>query len=176
MRFWGCAVRDKPAWMWILLVAGLAILVLFGVNGIAVLWGKGTDEEQIRKALEEMRVASLEGKPGGVLEWVSRSFQSPIADEWGYRSGRQALAEALRQSDVESLEVEGVEVEVSGGVARVRCEVRAKVSYRQQEVTFNGPLELEFRREVHRRLWVIPEEKWMVVSAYVDPNRVEVGY
>lgn len=168
-------MASRPAWVWILLVGGLALLGLIVVNVVGVFLERRSDEEQIRMALEEMRRASLEGRPGGVLEWVSRSFQTPIAGEWDYRSPRQALADALRRSDVEALTVENVQVEVMGDSARVRCEVRARISYIQQEVMFSGPLELEFRREVHRRLLVIPERRWMVVSAFVDPNQIMIG-
>ncbi|MCL6624665.1 MAG: hypothetical protein K6T17_08645 [Fimbriimonadales bacterium] len=169
-------MRDKPAWVWILLVAGIAVLGLLMINLVVVLWDRRPDEERIRAVLESMRQASLEGKPGGVLEWVSQSFQTPIGDLEEYRSPRAALADALRRSDVESLTLKGVEVEVAGDAARVRCEVDARISYMGREITFNGPLELEFRREIHRRLWVIPEGRWMVVSAHTDPGRVEVGY
>lgn len=155
-----------PVWMWAALFACVALLVLVVINIVAVM-NKPNDETQILQALEEMRVASVEGRPGGVLEYISDSIELPTQpeDQWMGRSPKAQIARFLRQADIRSVEISDTKVELHGELAQVACSVRADLTYPafgDVPIAFDRVV-IEFRREASRRLFVVPDSTWRVV-------------
>jgi hypothetical protein len=160
--------KGRPLWFWPAFIGSFAMMVLIAVNYIAVL-NKPADEKQIRDAIEEMRIASIEGRPGGVQEYLSARFELPEGTpETGglFQSPRAKVADAIRKSDVESLQIENIRIEISGATAVAHCDVSAKFQY----LTFPpvdyaaNDIQIDFRKETVRRLFIIPESKWLVVG------------
>lgn len=155
-----------PVWLWAAVFAGVGLLALVIVNIVAVM-NKPDDETQILTALEEMRVASIEGRPGGVLEYISDSIQLPVGteDQWFGRSPKAEIARFLRQADIRSVEIKDPKVELYGELAQVTCSVSADLSYPMfgdASLSFDNVV-IEFRRERSRRLFVVPDSTWRVV-------------
>lgn len=155
-----------PVWTWAALFACVGLLALVVINVIAVV-NKPNDETQILNALEEMRVASIEGRPGGVLEYISDSIQLPVGteDQWFGRSPKAEIARFLRQAEIRSVEIKEPKVEVYGELAQVTCSVTADLSYPMigdASLAFDDVV-IEFRREESRRLFVVPDSTWRVV-------------
>lgn len=155
-----------PVWMWTVLFAGVGLLTLVVINVIAVM-NKPDDETQILQALEEMRIASIEGRPGGVLEYISDSIQLPVEteDQWYGRSPKAQIARFLRQAEIRSVEIADTKVELHGELAQVTCSVKADLSYPafgDVPIAFDHVV-IEFRREASRRLFIVPDSTWRVV-------------
>lgn len=155
-----------PVWAWAVLFACLGLLVLVVINIIAVM-NKPDDKAQILQALEAMRIASLEGRPGGVLEYISDSVELPDQPEnqWYGNSPKAQIARFLRQAEIRSIEISNTKVELYGDLAQVTCSVRADLYYPafgDMPISFNNVV-IEFRRESSRRLLVVPDSTWRVV-------------
>jgi len=154
------------------LIAGTMVLValgvLFAINIVAVA-NKPSDETQIREALEEMRIASIEGRAGGVQEYLSNSFELPedAPQEGGLLSGPKAkVADAIRKSKVSTLTLSNITVDISGNTAIAHCNVNAEFQYMMlPPVAYSAnDIQIEFRKEPRRRLFVIPDPKWLVLK------------
>lgn len=157
----------KKPW-WIASIVIVVVLgVLFAVNVVAVM-NAPSDEQQIRTALEEMRKASIDGRPGGVQEYLSNSFELPegAPQDGGLLSGPKAkVADAIRKSKVNYLTLSNITIEISGINAIARCDVDTEFTYMMfPAVTYAAKdIQIEFRKEGSRRLFVIPEPKWRVL-------------
>lgn len=159
-------MRNKPPWLWAAAIGGAAILVLIIVNVIAVTQ-KPSDKEQILAAIEEMRQASIDGREGGFLEHLSQSFELP--GDWPGRAARTArntVAKAIADAKVRSLEVNNIRVDIAQDTAVATCDVSTTFSYLTfPEVSLNfKDVQIEFRREIRKRLFVVPDPTWLVVS------------
>lgn len=155
-------MKNRPAWVYAVAIGVLAIIAIFAINVIQILMKPGA-EEQMRIAVLEMRDASLQGKPGGVLEHMSQSFRLPEPYNDMATNQRAEVARWIRRAEIRELEVTDIRVEVYGKQAVVHAHVRADVG-NPYPFSYDGPIEINFRMEVHRRLFVIPEEKWLVES------------
>ncbi|GIV02664.1 MAG: hypothetical protein KatS3mg015_1494 [Fimbriimonadales bacterium] len=156
-----------PVWMWAAIIGLLGLLTLMVVNLVAVLQ-KPSDEEQIRIALEEMRQASLEGRAGSVLQYISDSIELPALSpeqELYASSAKSQIARFLRQAKITRLEFKDVSIRVEGSTAFVECAIEADLSYPALgELSPRFPrVVMEFRREEGKRLLVIPDPVWRVV-------------
>jgi hypothetical protein len=142
------------------------------MSALAAMWlFQPSDEELIRQALEESVAAGREGRPGGVLEYLSESFQintqepvrrSDIArvvrlnrpnvtlGPWKSRIAGD-LAVVQTSADVE---LGGVD---SGGGAFDALKL-PKMQFRLDSVT------IRLRRETDRRWLIVPVKKWRVIS------------
>lgn len=156
-------MKGRPAWVYAVAIGVFAIIVIFAINVVQILMKPGA-EEQMRLAVLEMRDASLAGRPGGVLEHMSQSFRLPPPyDEKATSSHLAEVGRWIRRAEIRSLEVTDIKPEVYGNQGVVHARVSADVG-NPYPFSYNGPIEINFRKEVHRRLFVIPEEKWLVES------------
>jgi hypothetical protein len=156
-------MKGRPAWVYAIAVGVLAIIVIIVINVVQILMKPGA-EEQMRLAVLEMRDASLQGKPGGVLEHMSQSFRLPPPyDSMATSSHLAEVGRWIRRAEIRSLEVTDIEAEVFGSQGVVHAHVSADVG-NPYPFSYNGPIEINFRKEVHRRLFIIPEERWLVES------------
>lgn len=169
-------MRNRSPLFWVVLIGSFGIFLVFAINVIDVM-RQDDDETQIRTAIEEMRQASLKGQSGGVLEWMSKKFELPAP--YGDKTVRP-LAEVssfIRNAEIQTLEVKVDTVEVSGDVAIANCTINTDVTYQSFPFKYNGPVQIEFRKETHRRLFIIPEKKWQVVSfGPLDTSSYQMGF
>ncbi|MCH8273443.1 MAG: hypothetical protein IH851_01470 [Armatimonadetes bacterium] len=168
-------MRDKPASFWVVVVGIAAVFLLVGFNVVAVMIKPG-DDEQLRRAMEEMRQASLDGKPGGVLQRLSESFELRTAPDEIAQNPRSMIARFIRDADISELTFSDITTEVEGDTAIVRCNLKTDLTYQGYSWRMDSPIAVEFRREVERRLFVIPEGKWKVVevSANLDDMQLRL--
>lgn len=155
------------AWFYAAAIGIAAIAALFFVNIVAVM-NRPSDEQQIRAAIEEMRIASIEGRPGGVQQYLSDSFELPedAPQEGGLFSGpKSKVADAIRKSKVDKLEITNIRVTIDGTNAIATCDVSADFQYMMlPPIAYSAKdIQIEFRKETKRRLFLIPDPQWLVL-------------
>jgi hypothetical protein len=158
--------------------------VFFGVCAAALLYGilvivnvidvsrKPSDEEQIRNAVKQMKEASLAGRDGGVLEYLSDSFELPAgmgSPDSPFNSGRDQVGRFIKNATVSSLEMTTDNVDIQGPSAYARVDAIGTLSYEPflRDFEFNFPdMQIEFRKETRKRLFVVPDPTWAVVRVH----------
>lgn len=119
-----------------------------------------SDKELIRQTMAEAVKAGREGRPGGVLESLSRSIRyndMPVEDP-------RAVAEFVRKSkpDVTLLNPEPT---IEGSQATIVSPVTLTLRYGPVPMTQTIPdVRFVLRREVGTRWLFIPAPKWRLVS------------
>jgi hypothetical protein len=166
----------RPPWVWASLAIAIGVAVLLIVNLVAVAMAP-SDETQIRAAIETLRVASIEGKSGGVQQYLSDAFQLPegISAEGGFLSSPKAeVAKFIRQAKVNKLDVTVRKISINGAEAYAMCDISFDLAYLTQQFSQTiGAVRIEFRKEPRRRLLLIPDSKWMVLRfGNIDPGQI----
>ncbi len=142
---------------------GLIVVAVLGLFATLALTGP-TDEQLIQEALQQSIQASREGKPGGVLEYLSRSLtynDAPVGD-------RSEIAQFIRNSkpDVQVLDPKP---RIEGDKAAIVSPVTVSM----QLGPFQGEQRLDrvritFTREMGTRWIVVPAPKWRVSDIVVE--------
>ncbi len=147
-----------------------AVLVIVGVPVLKVYPGP-SDAERIDAALETSLKASREGRPGGVLEYLTDQFQ--INDQ--SVGTRREIGVAIRNSKP-VVEVENRTPEVFGDEAKIVSPVRVKVDFMGQPVDqrMDG-VTILFKREPTRAFLVLPTSTWRIDKVYL-PEGVAVPW
>lgn len=158
--------------------------LFFGVCAMALLYGvlvlinvvdvsrKPSDEDQIRAAVAEMRQASLDGRDGGVIEFISDSFELPPgmgSPAGAFNTGRDQVARFIKNAKVSSLEMTTSGVDVQGATAIADVDAVGTLSYEPffSNYEFRFPdMQIEFRKETRKRLLVVPDPTWAVVRVH----------
>lgn len=158
--------------------------VFFGVLTVALIYGvlvvvnaidvsrKGSDQDQIRRAVEEMRQASLDGREGGVLKYISNAFR--LDDEFSgtpnpFSSDKTRVADFIRNATVDSLQMNVESVDIQDGLALANVPVSGKLSFPPllNGFEFNFPdMQIEFRKENRKRLLIVPDPTWAVIRVH----------
>jgi hypothetical protein len=129
------------------------------------------DQALIAQALSDSLKAGKEGRPGGVLEILSRKFrineQSP---------GRFDIAKFIRENkpDVTVLNKAAV---VSGDTARIETPVEVKISFLNQK--FDQRIEnvtLIFEKEESHKFLVIPTTAWRLTDVDVPNHSIPMNF
>lgn len=139
-------------------------LVLVALTVVAILVAPlvflPSDRDLVIEALDEAIVAGREGRPGGVMEHLSKSIEYnsvPLED-------RAAVADFIRSGkpDVEVLNKEPV---VEGDSATIHSPVRVEFGYGPLQVAQTvEDVRFEFKKETGTRWLVVPVPKWRLVS------------
>ena len=155
--------------------------VFFGVCIFALLYGilvvinavdvsrKPSDEQQIRDAIEEIREASIEGREGGVLQYISGSFELPAgigSPEGPFNRGRDQVERFMKNATIETLTMKTESVKVQDNLAIADVPASGTISYEPffSSFEFDFPdMQIEFRKEIRRRLLIVPDPTWAVV-------------
>jgi hypothetical protein len=161
-------MRRLPAWVVVAIFALAAMVVLIVVNVISVAMKPG-DEAQIRQAIAEMRQASLESRPGGVQEYLSESFEMPedVPPGSPFENARGRVGSFIRRARFEELEISDIRVEISGKAAVAFIHAKGSLSYPPVPAAFSfdiPDLQVDFRKETHTRIFVVPDPSWVVVK------------
>lgn len=148
------------------LIAGVLVLliVVFGVKVLLTLNGP-SDSKLVQEALASAVKASKEGRPGGVMDYLSDSLklneQSPA---------RTQIADFIRRAhpDIEVQHPEPV-VSQEQGTAQINSPVRLQISFPGSSGidTTIPNVTMKFQREDAREWLFIPTKKWRLVSVTV---------
>lgn len=119
-----------------------------------------TDEELIRRALNESAEASREGRSGGVIDHLSRSltFNGTLVTD------RQEIAKYVRMSRPE-VKFSHYTPVIDEDHARVVTDVYIKMEF--QQLKFDETIqqvEIEFAKESGLRWLFLPGKKWRITS------------
>lgn len=142
---------------------GIALVVLFGLKFAL---GRPTDEEAIQAALQEALEASREGRPGAVLDFVSRTLK--VNNEEAQNAGRGEVANYIRNAkpDIEVLNPKPV---INGDTATIASPVKVSVRIAMVQtppMTLNARIGLA--KETGREWLIIPVPKWRVTTIEAD--------
>ena len=141
----------------------LALLAVFGIMAVPFLFGP-TDDQMIRDALKESIKASREGRPGGVMEYLSNSLK--YNDEEA--TDRTSIADYIKRAKPE-VSVDDPTPRISGESAMVVSPVTVNLTY--GPVSFPVRIEhaeITFAKETGRRFLVLPAPVWRIRSIKAD--------
>jgi hypothetical protein len=137
-----------------LLLAVLAAPALLGPS----------DRALIQQTMDEALRASREGRPGGVLENLSRSIRyndMPLDNP-------QEVAEFIRNGRPD-VTVADMSPDIQGGMATIESPVTVSLRYGPLPMTQTLPkVRFTLRKEVGTRWLVVPAPKWRLVSIEAD--------
>ena len=161
-------MRRLPTWIIVAIFALAAMIVLIVINVISVAMKPG-DEAQIRQAIAEMRQASLESRPGGVQEYLSESFEMPedVPSGSPFENARGRVGSFIRRARFEELEISDIRIEISGKAAVAFIRAKGSLNYPPVPAAFSfdiPDLQVDFRKETHTRIFVVPDPTWVVVK------------
>lgn len=145
-----------------LAVIGALITVVFG-SGIL---SQQDDKTQIQNALDRAIKASKEGRPGGVLEYLSADFE---LNQTKFTGGQIARRIKEMKPDVE---VKDRNVTVSDSTATMASPVSLSLTLPPMKMEISK-VNLEFRREDSRRMLIFPSKDWKLYRVSVPDNVYE---
>ena len=141
-------------WMvWSLAVAVAGLAVLFFVTA-------PSDDQLVRQAIDESTRASREGRPGGVLEYLSPYLAinaDPMID-------RSDIARVVRLSKPE-VRFGPYAPQIDGEAALVRADVAVKMSFQGLNIdtTFHG-VQVKLTKTTGVRWLFLPGSKWKITE------------
>lgn len=152
----------KPGWLWLVPI----VLIIGGALYLLLAPGP-SDADQIRTALRESIKASKEGRPGGVIEYLSDSF---TVNGQSYGNTAQ-IAQTIRQYKPD-VTVESDDPVVVGDVATITTPVTLEqslmhVSLKVSSVTFT------FHREAGTSWLIIPTKRWKLEGVSIPPEVIQ---
>lgn len=151
----------KTAWV----IVGIVFVLVYGWKYAAVTFFGPSDETLIRKALDEAIVASREGRPGGVMDFISDRFQ--VNSEM---PGSRQVANFIKQSHPD-ITVGKAPPVISGDKATLLAPVEAKITVFGHDIDEKmDHVSLVFQREQGREWLLIPVKKWRLVQVVVPQN------
>lgn len=149
--------------IWIISVVAV-LLVLVGLQ--MALSSGPTDKQLILQALDRSLKASEEGRPGGMIDFLSDSleFNNELVTD------KRQIARFVRDAHPE-LTVKGGEPEIQGDQATMSTSVRVKFALPMGfafDQTFDD-VQLMFRKEPGTKWLIFPDTKWRLARV-VAPN------
>lgn len=154
---------NKKAMVVIGVVAAILVVLRFGLQS-------PSDQELISQALKESIQATKEGKPGGVLEHLSRSLV--LNDEANVN--RRDIADFIRDIKPD-ITVHDPKPTVAGERAEIVSDVTLKIGVLGVGISQNlSNVRIEFGREVGTKWGVFPTKAWRITSVSapdIDPEQ-----
>ncbi|GMV87660.1 MAG: hypothetical protein AMXMBFR81_05910 [Chthonomonas sp.] len=143
----------------------VAVVVLLAIGYGVLQWkvGSVSDEALIVEAVDEAARASQEGRPGGVLEHLSKSL---VFNNEAVGFNRKSIADFVREQKPKvTLGERKVEIAPDGKTATMRTPVTLTVKI----LTFERPLTIdnvviEFKKEDAMQYLVVPTRKWRIAK------------
>ncbi|MBS1723743.1 MAG: hypothetical protein JSS66_12410 [Armatimonadetes bacterium] len=137
-----------------LLLAALAVPLFFGPS----------DRQLIAQALQDSCQASREGRPGGVMDYLSSSMRyngEPIGD-------RREVARYIKQTRPEVVILNPTPV-INGQTATVVSPVEVKISIGPMPVSMRlENVRITLSRETGFKWLVVPAPKWRITEIKAD--------
>lgn len=144
--------------------AALAAL-LFVVLGMGV-FGGPSDEELIKVALDEAILASKEGRPGGVVDFISQRFQVN-----GEQYGTRDISKTIKDLKP-SVDIEKPTPTINGNSATITSPVRLSVSFPPVGTNLSE-VTMHFEKENGTKWLIFPTKKWRMVKVEMPDAVVE---
>jgi hypothetical protein len=146
---------------------GIGLLAVAAVAAIVLVSRSGgeSDSEQIRQALVESIESSKEGRPGSVLDLLSKEFT--LNDE-APPSVRE-IARIVRDARPK-VEIANWTAEIRGDTAEMVTDVTLSLSGPFQISTKLPEVHLEFEKESTVKWLVIPAKQWKLKRVYVPAS------
>lgn len=144
---------------------GFVALVVI-ILGWFVLKPGPNDKEQIQTALKNAIKAGKEGRPGGVMEYLSDSFR---VNSVSYRPGGAQVADAIKRYKPD-VTVDNTEPTINGGTATITSNIELSILTRSisvPNVTFT------FKKEDAHRWLVIPTKEWKLEGVSAPQDSVD---
>lgn len=145
-------------------VAAFAVLA-FVALGLG-LFGGPSDEQLIKVALDEAILASKEGRPGGVLEFISQKF-AVNGEQYGSRDISKTIKDLKP-----SVEIEKQSPTISGDTATITSPVRLSVSLPPVGTTLSE-VTIRFEKENGMKWLIFPTKKWRMVQVEMPDSVIE---
>ncbi len=143
-------MRDKRrVGIYLLLLAGIGALALF------LTMPGASDAQLIREALEESIRAGKEGRPGSVLDLLSREFTINEREVGSYRDVARAIRDARPDVEIENWAAD-ISAETAVMVTPVKVKLRGPLAFEARL----AEVRLEFRKETGTKWLVIPTRTW----------------
>lgn len=149
----------------IAVASGTAIVLIVGLIASGVCGGP-SDGELIDQALTESVAASREGRPGGVLEYLSKNFS--VNDE---QFGTRDIAKTIRDLKP-NVELESRKPLIAGDSATITSPVRLSVSLPPVSYTISQ-VTLSFSKEESRKWLIFPAKQWRLTKVEIPAEVVE---
>lgn len=138
-------------------IGALAVVVL----AVLLFTGGKSDEQKIQQALDDSIKASREGRPGGVLEYLSSSItfngESPASNA--------EIGKYIKKMKPD-ITVMDRDVVIAGDTATIVTPVKLEMS--AGPISYESPaipnVTITFRKEMGVRYGVVPTSKWKVSS------------
>ncbi len=148
-------MQNKGKWA---IAVGIIAILLLGVR--MVMFSGVSDHELIRQTIDEALAAGRDGRPGGVLEQLSQTFQFNDEAAWDKRQ----LAQVIRTSRPE-ITLYNREPVIRDDTATVVTRARVRGQALGMPINFDIPsVTIQLRRGTQMRYWIVPMKKWRIVS------------
>lgn len=151
----------------VLLLVGVAVVLGIVRVGIAVAT-KPDDQKLIEAALAESVKASKEGRPGGVMDFLSDRLKINNTDP----GSRTQIANFIRDSRPDVV-VSNHRAVITGDEARIVSPVDVQMNFLgQMQNRHLSEVTLTFRKEEATEYLVIPTTKWRLVDVQIPDASV----
>lgn len=146
-----------------LVVALIAVLVLR-----STLFGP-SDKQLIDTAIKESIQASREGRPGGVLEFLSQSFTINEQEP----GSRRNIAQFIKQSKPE-VSLAAYEPVIQGDSATIVTDATVNIDYvgMKMDGTLSN-VRIVLQKEQGTKWLVLPDKQWRIVSVTAPQETVD---
>ena len=135
-----------------------AIVVLSGLTVLFIVTAP-TDEQLIRRAIDQSVQASREGKPNPVLDNLTRTFT------WNGQTvglNRSEVSRYVRLGKPE-IDLGHYKPEINGEEARVVTDAHIKIEFQSLKFDQTVPgIEIKLKREMGTRWLVFPSARWKI--------------
>ncbi len=152
-------------------IAAIAVVVLLAYKYAALNIFGPNDEQKIRASLDQMIVATKEGRPGGVFDFLGSQFKINSEQPTGGQ-----IANFIKDSHPD-VKVPETKPFITGDTARVTASVSVKGSYLgfSLDRSFNN-VSFVFQREDAHDWLVVPYKKWRLTQIVVPVDSLPMGY
>lgn len=130
-----------------------------------------SDEELIEQALEDAIIASKEGKPGGVLEHLSRSFVYDGQQVFDWNEVSQFIKVAKPE-----IEIDADRPQIDGDQAIIVAHIEFKMGFQALSIDNSiDNVEIRFGKESGTRWLIFPSPQWKITEVSA-PGSGELPY
>ena len=158
------------------LLVGVVVAIALAIPVLMILARDNRpDDVLIREALAESIEASREGRPGGVMDFISNQLK--INQQGGISQGQIARWIRDNKPDVKVIDTEikvasdGESAELTSDV-EVKGEIGVAIAKQKFERTFTG-VRMTFQKEDGRKFLIIPSKVWRLTAVDVPDDQLD---
>jgi len=147
------------------LAAAIGLVIALGLASGFGLFGGPSDRELIEIALKDAIQASREGRPGGVLDFISKRFEVN-----GEQYGTRDISNTIKDMRPD-VEIERPAPTITGDSATITSPVRLSVSLPPVGMNISS-VTIHFARENGTNWLIFPTKKWRMVRIEIPDDVV----